>query len=521
MHPQLTTYITLVSTSGVLNLLLCLYVFSKRHHYTNIAKFFISYTAAITVYCFASGFGLLATTLGEIKFWTVIQYIGMPISSPLGLLFIMQYLGVKLTKKRCLALLAIPVISLIMVATNDFHHLHYRAYEIDPVLGAPFVYQEIGLWYIVHGIFTFACMLVAFLLVLFQWRETAKAYRTQLIALLLGQFIPMSTAFLYLIGYTPAGIDPVPMVLWASSLLYLWAISTSRLFTIMPIAKNSIFNGINDGVMVLDESYRLIEFNQASQNNFPSLNKTMFGRSFEEIWPELSGNSLPLKLGAIETLQEVQLVSQALERVFQVRISPLEETKNSKGHLLIFTDITEVKRLHDQLEHLAYYDELTQVHNRRAFLQQSELDFWAAKKDSLPFTVILIDIDHFKGVNDAYGHHVGDQVLTHVARVCQTQLKEGQFFARYGGEEFVLALKGETAEEAKVLANQLREHLACNPLGNGGDPLAVTLSLGVAEAGQEETLHQLLHNADQALYTAKQQGRDRVSIYMKGQKIGS
>ncbi|TWT27050.1 diguanylate cyclase [Planomicrobium sp. CPCC 101110] len=512
MHPQLTTYITLISTSGVLNLFLCLYVFLKRHNYTDIAKFFVFYTASITIYCFASAFGLLAENLGQMKFWTIIQYIGMPVSSPLGLLFVLHYLGINVTRKKCLALLAIPVASFIMVATNSFHHLHYRIFEVDPVLGAPYIYQEIGVWYAVHGIFTFGCMFFAFLLMLFQWRETAKAYRPQLIALLFGQFVPITTAFLYLIGATPAGIDPVPMILWLSSLLYLWAISTSRLFTLMPIAKDAIFNSINDGVIVLDESHRLIEFNQASKNNFPKLNKTMFGRNFHEVWIELSGNLFPLKLDAASS-QEVKLTASQSEKIYQVRISSLE---NSKGLLIILTDISEVKRLQLKLEHQAYYDELTQIYNRRAFLRQAEADYGAAKKNTSPFTVLLIDIDHFKRVNDTYGHDVGDQVLVHVAKFFKAQLKEGAVFARYGGEEFVVALDGRTEKEAEELANGLRRDLALHPLVAEEKMISVTLSMGVAETKEEagETLSQLLNKADKALYAAKQEGRDRVCVYV-------
>lgn len=514
MHPQLTTYITLISTSGVLNLFLCLYVFWKRHSYTNVAKFFIFYTASIAIYCFASAFGLLATNLAQMKFWTIIQYIGMPISSPLGLLFIMHYLGIKITRKRCTALLAIPVISFIMVATNDFHHLHYRVFREDSVLGAPYIYQEIGLWYAVHGIFTFGCMFAAFVLLLFRWRETAKTYRFQLVALLVGQLVPMGTAFLYLIGATPAGIDPVPVVLWISTLLYLWSISTSRLFTLMPIAKDAIFNSINDGVIVLDESYRLIEFNQAAKKNFPQLNKTMFGKNINEIWCELSENPFPLTLEAAFS-QEVPI---AADQIYQVRTSALE---NSKGLLIIFTDITEVKRLQVKLEHQAYYDELTQIYNRRAFLQQAEQDFQETKKNSMPFTVLLMDIDHFKRVNDTYGHHMGDEVLVHIAKVCQTHLQKGQIFARYGGEEFVLALNGQTVKEAEKLANGLRKHLAFHPLIAENEVISVTLSIGAAEAGkeEEETLSRLLNKADKALYTAKQKGRDQVCVFMESEEI--
>jgi hypothetical protein len=80
----------------------------------------------------------------------------------------------------------------------------------------------------------------------------------------------MLMALLYLLELTPEGIDPVPMVLWLSSLLYLWSISSSRMFTLMPIAKSIIFNSINDGVMVLDESIQLIEFNQICEKYFPN-----------------------------------------------------------------------------------------------------------------------------------------------------------------------------------------------------------------------------------------------------------
>lgn len=126
VYLELTAYITLACTSGILNLYLCFYVFSKRRHYTNIAMIFILYTMCTTIYCFSSAFGLLATTLPELKWWT----------------------------------------------------------------------------------------------------------------------------FDYLVGLTPPDIDPVPMVLWASSLLYVWSISSSRLFMIMPVAKDAVFHCINDGVLV-------------------------------------------------------------------------------------------------------------------------------------------------------------------------------------------------------------------------------------------------------------------------------
>ncbi len=514
MNSQLTAFITLSCTSGVLNLYLCLYVFLQRYNYTKIAQLFISYTALIAVYCFASAFGLIATTLGTIKVWTAIQYVGMAFSTPLGLLFIMQYLGFRLTRKKIMALLAIPFISLIMVATNDIHHFHYRVFEIDPVLGTPYVYQEIGIWYIIHGIFTFGCMFVSFLLVLIHWKETTKAYRQQLIALMCGQLIPMITAFIYLLGLTPQGVDPVPMVLWASSLLYLWSINSSRLFRVMPVAKDAIFHSINDGVIVLDESERLIEFNQACSKVFPQLTRSMIGRDIRKAWLEVTGQTMPFTLEAAVNTQDIEIVLS--NHTYQVRITELQHVNHGKGLLLIFTDITELKELQRQLEQQAYYDELTQINNRRAFFQQCNQAYSEAGEASSAFTVILMDIDHFKNVNDTYGHAIGDQLLVHVVKVCQSVLKKGELFARYGGEEFVLALNYYTLSEGQALANLLCNSVESQPLMTTEGAIRATISCGVAEGTTgQETLYQLLNNADKALYAAKQAGRNRVHVYLE------
>lgn len=511
----MTAIITLVSTSGVLNLYMCLYVLINRQKFTHVVNLFVLTTVCTTIYCFASAFALLSITIEQIAFWTTIQYIGMPFSPPLAVLFVMKYLGINITKKSFVSLFIIPTISLIMVATNQFHHLHYRVFELEPNLGAPYVHIEIGTWYLIHGIFTFGCLFFAFLLLLVNWKETSKVYRPQLIALMLGQLVPMLTAFLYLIGLTPPGIDPVPMVLCFTSALYLWSISTSRLFTIMPIAKDSIFQSIKDGVIVLDESYRLIEFNHASKVMFPQLDKSIYGMEFDRVWLKLSGNAFPINLENDIVNQEIQLInSEQSERIYQVRTSHLQQ-QNYKGHLIIFTDITDLKSLQVKLEHQAYYDELTNIYNRRAFFQQCECDYALAKENVIPFTVILMDIDHFKKVNDTYGHNVGDQVLVHVAGVFQKQLKEKVLFARYGGEEFVIALKGQSASQGEALAKQLAMYLNKRPYINSEIKIAITVSFGVAEATKDddETLYQLLNKADKALYSAKGEGRNRVNIY--------
>ncbi len=521
MTSQLTTYITLFCTSGILNLYLSFYVYFKRHQYTNIRYFFALNCLSIAIYCFAAAFGLTATNIQEIKFWTMVQYIGMPFSPPLGLLFIMQYLGMKITKQRVILLLTIPVISLIMVVTNDFHHLHYKEFILHPVLGAPYSIIEIGIWYLVHGMFTFGCMFAAFLLVVFRWKETAKIYRPQMLALMFGELVPMVMAFIYLIGVTPPGFDPVPMVLWLTSILYLWAISTTRLFTVMPIAKDAIFQSISDGVIVLDEEHHLIEFNEASKRMFPQLSKEMVGQDFNALWLEVTGGREEFQVAPLGTERELKLEIELSENIYQVRTSILRHGHINKGSLIILTEITELKRLQSKLEKQAYFDELTEIFNRRAFFQQCEQKLARAKADEKPLTVILFDIDYFKKVNDTYGHLIGDQLLRHVARVCesQTELEKGALFARYGGEEFVVALEGKTTEQGKYVADEIRKAIESEPLVIDDLVISITASFGVAENNAKELaepLTQLLNNADKALYGAKEEGRNCVIVYSDG-----
>lgn len=496
-------------------------VFFKRHRYTKIAKIFILYTIFISIYCLGSAFGLMATTMESIKFWTVVQYMGLPFSPPMGLIFTMKYLGYKASGKKVLSLFILPVASLIMVATNDFHHLYYRVYEVDPLLGAPFVHQEIGFWYMIQGVFTFACMFTSLLLTIARWRETAKVYRPQLFALLCGQLFPIVTAFVYLNGLTPPGVDPVPMILWVSSGFYMWSISTSRLFSIMPIAKDTIFNSIDDGVIVLDKDHRLIEYNHAARTMFLRLDTSLLGNDFQEVWRSISGSSFPFKMEKIPLTQELQQHSGQIEKVYQMRTCPLHQGKERNGMLLILTDITELKILQKKLEHQAYYDELTQVHNRRAFFEKAEKSLSAVKERNVPFSVILMDIDHFKQVNDTYGHDMGDKLLFHVSRVCQSQLAEGMIFARYGGEEFVIGIRGMGAAECGHFADRLRESIENHPLESEEEILRVTISLGIAESTMksDETLYQLLNQADKALYSAKRAGRNQVCIYSEEASI--
>jgi diguanylate cyclase (GGDEF)-like protein len=177
------------------------------------------------------------------------------------------------------------------------------------------------------------------------------------------------------------------------------------------------------------------------------------------------------------------------------------------GTVVVVRDITELERLRAELTDHAIRDGLTGVHNRRHLA--TVLDEAVAGPD---LSVVLIDVDHFKIVNDRYGHAVGDQVLVRVAQELAGAVRETGTVARYGGEEFVVVLPGTDARTAAGLADRWRARCAAVAIDTPLGPLTVTFSAGVAQLAAGDRPDDLLRAADEALYRAKRAGRDRVVV---------
>lgn len=157
-------------------------------------------------------------------------------------------------------------------------------------------------------------------------------------------------------------------------------------------------------------------------------------------------------------------------------------------------------------------DELTGAYNRRHILELLAREKALADRDDSRFCIGIVDLDHFKRVNDTWGHHGGDVVLTTFAEAAQASLRAGDVFARYGGEEFLLLLPDAAPEAAGAMLGRLRERLADTAFESLPNGFRITLSAGVAAYRHGESIEQLISRADEALYLAKQQGRNRVNI---------
>jgi diguanylate cyclase len=158
----------------------------------------------------------------------------------------------------------------------------------------------------------------------------------------------------------------------------------------------------------------------------------------------------------------------------------------------------------------ASVDVLTGVPNRFALEEQFAKELERARRHARPLSCAVLDLDFFKRINDTYGHAAGDKVLRQVAQLCSQNLRTNDFFARYGGEEFVMLLPETEPDAATLVADKLRESVKKVHFHHAGDPVAVTLSVGVAGLREGDTMTSLFERADKALYEAKQAGRDQV-----------
>jgi diguanylate cyclase (GGDEF)-like protein/PAS domain S-box-containing protein len=179
-------------------------------------------------------------------------------------------------------------------------------------------------------------------------------------------------------------------------------------------------------------------------------------------------------------------------------------------------------QLFAEAQHLATIDALTGLCNRRAFFEQVQREFERSRRYDHLLSLLMLDIDHFKQINDTYGHAAGDQVLRTVAYECRSLLRTLDIIGRYGGEEVIMALPETDEKNAQQVAERLRQHLAQTVVSADAHEVRISVSLGVATSNNVEqlTLEALINRADQALYAAKQSGRNRVVVWSIAHESG-
>lgn len=245
--------------------------------------------------------------------------------------------------------------------------------------------------------------------------------------------------------------------------------------------------------------------------------------------PEMDGIEICKKIKEISEYQEIPIIfltashehKMLMEAFKQGAVDYITKPFNSgellarvKIHLELKSTRDELKKTLIQLNKLATTDGLTGVFNRRHLLVLAEQEFNRTRRYDDSFSVLMLDVDHFKLINDTYGHNVGDETLKAIAKATQDMLRDVDLFGRFGGEEFVAFLPETNQDAALTRAEKIRQNIANLNLKLEGNFLSVTVSIGVASnLANDANIDAILKRADLALYEAKRRGRNQVVVY--------
>lgn len=292
------------------------------------------------------------------------------------------------------------------------------------------------------------------------------------------------------------------------------------------------FDAVNDLVAIIDKGYRIVRANRAMRECVGVPWQDMIGARCYECF---RGTNSPdpacphALLLADGKEHSAEIYQNGSGRVFDVTVFPIaDDAGQLLGSVHVARNITARKEMEREREKLigeltaakqalhyqATHDDLTRVLNRPAILEKLQEERARAKRGNFPVGLLLIDLDHFKSVNDEYGHMVGDAVLRAVARRIRAVIRRYDAMGRCGGEEFMVILPGCDREKARGLAERLRMSFYQEPLQTREGVFHITLSCGVSviERDSHERIDTFIRAADKALYRAKEQGRNRVEL---------
>lgn len=289
----------------------------------------------------------------------------------------------------------------------------------------------------------------------------------------------------------------------------------------------SVLENLYEGVYIVDPNRMIIFWNKGAERITGFKSEDLIGRRcYDNVLNHIDGQSNSLCHAGCPLQQTIEdgmsreaavylhhVAGQRLE--VSVKTIPLYEDGKIVGAAEFFIDDAqraEISRTIDELKGLALMDSLTGLPNRRYIESYLENRMNEFHKLGIPFSVMIMDIDHFKLVNDTYGHDTGDLVLEMLAETLRDAFRKNDFVARWGGEEFLAAIVGATAEDLSRVCEKVRMLVKNSSLRTEERSIRVTISIGASIVTEKDTLPALLKRADNALYSSKNSSRDKATI---------
>ena len=474
---------------------------------------------ANSIYDLGYAFELISTSIQDKLFFNHFQYFGTVFIAVLWYMLSVQFKNrnFKWTAKRLYPFLIIPLTTLIMNLTYIQNGLLYSSYRLIDWNGMNLVIFQKGIWYYINAVFQ---NMLEFLAIISYCKVVKKAHGIEkkqsvlLLILSITGFIGTMSFFFY---SGTSNIDYGTIDISVFSVLFLITLFKYELFELLPNAYYNVFEAADYPIMILSDSLDLVKANCVAQNFFGDMIQGRYYVSLDRIfdaYPEFTNTLLRKgRYSFKKTIRDEELY-------FIAKLSRLHYKKSRHnedlGYLLMFTNETShIKRIQN-LEIESSVDPLTGSYNRRYFYKIAEYIAEKAKIEGAPLSIIMIDIDNFKHINDIYGHQAGDYVLKSLTSIVKKQLRENDIFSRFGGEEFIVLLPSTKPDSAFAIASRICASVRESIIDYNGETIRLTISGGVT--GTELMtlgIDDYIGIADKALYKAKENGRDKVFLLLE------
>ncbi|WP_281889392.1 histidine kinase N-terminal 7TM domain-containing protein [Paenibacillus sp. YYML68] len=514
MPQQLWMYIVMLIIGSSLSLGLCIYAFFRLKDVPG-GKYYRLATLAAALFSMAYLGELSSSTLEQMTFWLQVEYIPLPFISVFTLLMCCDYVQFKLKRWVYRLLYLSPIVTIALQATNPYHHLYYKSMQLRPDVPFPVLQLEHGPLFAAYSLFSYGCLVAGVAILLWHARKVKLRFRLQIMTMVIGMIVPVIASLIYVGGKSPFGIDLFPVYLSVGFVFHCIALFRYQMFNVAPIARDIVFESMNEGVIVTNENDLIIDYNNAMLKVIPKLCSRSIGKPIYEL---LKDDERLFELVKQARDCDFEWTAAGTVVYYRLQFSPVRNRNGLQvGKIMTFVNITERVRMEHKLLQLASTDRLTELLNKTTLLQRSDEQLADDARSLRQVCVIMFDIDHFKKVNDTYGHGAGDLALIHAADTVRAVIRPEHLAGRYGGDEFIVFLPDTSEEDAYELAERIRNAIAGRPLTYHDQEVRFTSSFGVAHADLTDgarwmTMEQLIRKADQALYAAKRKGRNCVQV---------